>query len=109
MIIILISVAAVAGWSYALLQNSKISATKQHAVEQEAIAEYLRAHINSIEASEAEKDAEIRSLKSMVQSLNDKAKAAKKVAKAAAPTMKAEAKTEAAKPAVKKTYKKKSN
>jgi hypothetical protein len=112
MIIILISVAAVAGWSYALLQKSKISSSTQHSIEQESIADALRVHVNALESLISEKATEIRSLKSTVQSLNDKSKAAKKVdkvAKGSTPTMKAESKPEVVKAATKKTYKKKSN
>jgi hypothetical protein len=109
MIIILISVAAVAGWSYALLQNSKISKSNQHAIEQESIADALRVHVIALESLVADKAAEIRHLKSTIQSLNDKSKATKKVDKGSVPSMKAESKPEVVKAASKKTYKKKSN
>jgi hypothetical protein len=109
MIIILISVAAVAGWSYALLQNSKISKSNQHAIEQESIADALRVHVIALESLVADKAAEIRHLKSTIQSLNDKSKATKKVDKVSVPSMKAESKPEVVKAASKKTYKKKSN
>lgn len=109
MIIILISVAAVAGWSYALLQNSKISKSNQHGIEQESIADALRVHVIALESLVADKAAEIRHLKSTIQSLNDKSKATKKVDKGSVPSMKAESKPEVVKAASKKTYKKKSN
>jgi hypothetical protein len=109
MIIILISVAAVAGWSYALLQNSKISKSNQHAIEQESIADALRVHVIALESLVADKAAEIRHLKSTIQSLNDKSKATKKVDNGSVPSMKAESKPEVVKAASKKTYKKKSN
>ena len=75
MIIILISVAAVTGWSFALMQNSKASKASLSVIEQEAIAAALRNHVNSLEESVTEKVLEIKSLKSTLQSLNDKAKA----------------------------------
>ena len=116
MIIILISVAAVAGWSYALLQNSKISSSKNRVIEHESIVDALRAHSVALDSLIADKAAEIRHLKSTIQSLNDKSKASKKVDKDAyksdkvAPAiLKAESKPEAVKAASKKTYKKKSN
>ena len=49
MIIILISVAAVAGWSVALMQNFKASKAILSVIEQEAIAAALRNHVNSLE------------------------------------------------------------
>lgn len=109
MIIILISIAAVAGWSYALFQNSKISKSNQHGIEQESIADALRVHVIALESLVADKAAEIRHLKSTIQSLNDKSKATKKVDKGSVPSMKAESKPEVVKAASKKTYKKKSN
>jgi hypothetical protein len=118
MIIILISVAAVAGWSYALLQKSKISSSTQHSIEQESIADALRVHVNALESLISEKATEIRSLKSTIQSLNDKSKATKnkkvdkdafKIDRVAPTILKAESKPEVVKAASKKTYKKKSN
>jgi|LakMenE09Jun09ns_1017247.scaffolds.fasta_scaffold00798_1 hypothetical protein len=118
MIIILISIAAVAGWSYALFQNSKISKSNQHGIEQESIADALRVHVIALESLVADKAAEIRHLKSTIQSLNDKSKATKnkkvdkdafKIDRVAPTILKAESKPEVVKAASKKTYKKKSN
>jgi hypothetical protein len=118
MIIILISVAAVAGWSYALLQNSKISSSKNRVIEHESIVDALRAHSVALDSLIADKAAEIRHLKSTIQSLNDKSKATKnkkvdkdafKIDRVAPTILKAESKPEVVKAASKKTYKKKSN
>jgi hypothetical protein len=109
MIIILISIAAVTGWSYALFQNSKISSSKHRVIEHESIVDALRVHSVALDSLIADKAAEIRHLKSTIQSLNDKSKATKKVDKVSVPSMKAESKPEVVKAASKKTYKKKSN
>ena len=104
MIIILISVAALVGWSVALMQNSKASKANLSVAEQEAIASALRNHVNSLEESVTGKVLEIKSLKSTLQSFNDKAKAklTPKMTEIKSTAVKADAKLIAKKPVSKK-------
>jgi hypothetical protein len=109
MIIVSLSIAAIAAGAWAVFQTSKTKKLENSLLEKSSMIHALQVHSETVEFDLLKAKLEISTLKSNVQSLNDKAKAASKM-KAEKVSVKAVKPTEAAtvsnKP--KKVYKKKS-
>lgn len=104
MIIVFLSIAAIAAGTWAITLSSKNGKLSEALNEKASLISALQVHVNSVEASLSSAKSEIKTLKSTIQSLNDKAKAAVKP-KTADQAPSPEVATMSAKP--KRTYKKK--
>jgi chromosome segregation ATPase len=107
MIIVFVSIAAVAAGTWAFMLSSKNGKLTNSLNDKCSVIEALQEHVNSVESSLTNAKAEIKTLKSTIQSLNDKAKAAEKASAPKAIATKAEKEVATMSAAPKRTYKKK--
>ena len=78
MIIVSLSIAAIAAGTWAVIQSSKNKKLTDRLNDKSSIIDALQEHVDSVEFDLIKTKAEVRTLKSTIQSLNDKAKAASK-------------------------------
>jgi hypothetical protein len=105
MIIVFVSIAAVAAGAWAFMLSSKNGKLNNSLNDKCAVIEALQEHVDLVGTDFINAKAEIKALKSIIQSLNDKAKAAKKTSTPKAATK--PVKEVATMAASKRTYKKK--
>jgi hypothetical protein len=79
MIIVSLSIAAIAAGAWAVFQTSKTKKLENSLLEKSSMVYALQAHSETVEFDLLKAKLEINTLKSNVQSLNDKAKAASKM------------------------------
>ena len=79
MIIVSLSIAAIAAGAWAVFQTSKTKKLENSLIDKSSIVYALQAHSETVEFDLLKAKLEINTLKSNVQSLNDKAKAASKM------------------------------
>jgi hypothetical protein len=79
MIIVFLSIAAIAAGAWAVFQTSKTKKLENSLIDKSSIVYALQAHSETVEFDLLKAKLEINTLKSNVQSLNDKAKAASKM------------------------------
>lgn len=107
MIIVFVSIAAIAAGAWAIMLTSKSKKLNNALNDKCSIIDALQEHVNSIESDLTNAKAEIKALKSIIQSLNDKAKAAKKTSTPKVATTTKPVKEVATMSTSKRTYKKK--
>jgi len=78
MIIVFLSIAAIAAGTWAAIQTSKTRKLANSLIDKSSIINALQVHADSVEFDLIKTKAEVRTLKSTIQSLNDKAKAMSK-------------------------------
>jgi hypothetical protein len=107
MIIVFVSIAAVAAGAWAFMLSSKNGKLNNSLNDKCAVIEALQEHVDLVGTDLINAKAETKALKSIIQSLNDKAKAAKKTSTPKAATATKPVKEVATMAASKRTYKKK--